>query len=95
MKYTYNEFIELTVTFKGYAFGNSMTYRKWRTEWKAQYAQISDNIRRERKSYRDEQRKRGYAYPDRLNEERRKANELLRRLYLAKAEARWSFNHGT
>lgn len=75
-------------------FNSRSTYLEFRTEWKAEYKQVSADIRRDKKAIKNSQREEGHTPPQvysRLNRGQRQATELLELLIEAKKKAQTQY----
>jgi len=71
-------------------FNSRETYIAFRSEWKAEYKQVSTDIREDKNAIKNSQREAGHTAPQiywRLGRSRRRANEMLELLTVAKKKA--------
>ena len=77
----------MTQLSKVFTFNSRETYLEFRAEWKAEYKQISADIREDKNAIKNSQRESGHTPPQiygRLSRSHRRANELLEILGEAK-----------
>lgn len=84
----------MTQISKVFTFNSRETYLEFRSEWKAEYKQVSADIREDKNAIKNSQRESGQTPPQiysRLNRSQRRANEMLEILVEAKQLAQTQY----
>ena len=84
----------MTQVSKVFTFNSRKTYLEFRAEWKAEYKQVSADIREDKNAIKNSQRESGQTPPQiysRLSRSQRRANEMLELLIEAKKLAQQQY----